>query len=328
MRRLTLCLVLASAVMASEATTSSSGKDAGDAWILHITDPHLFVDGLSDKDRQDAQKESDKKEKETKTRKIDRIERQRTLNADALKDVLTRANAFVHAEGEPRFVLLTGDFDVDPCWTDNLPEKDAEDSAAVAKKCLIDYDKAQRDNQIKLLTELLATSTIPDIYLMPGNNDIARELADESVLRYFGNLIDEVRQGLANKKSGVRVHDLVGCYLGGADSDCYVDVAGTPYRLVALLSYSFKNSTQSVFDANAKLQERQMEKFSSLVEQARVAGKSVVVVTHEPEIDDPYYLAQDVYAAQPRQRPDASIENRSPSSTWNVTKPVIEAWAR
>ena len=63
----------------------------------------------------------------------DKIERQRTLNADALKDLLSRANTFVRAEGEPRLILLTGDFDVDPCWPAGLPEQKGEDSAAVAK---------------------------------------------------------------------------------------------------------------------------------------------------------------------------------------------------
>ncbi len=322
MRKLMLSALLACALGTSAAAQTPGPAQKTDAWILHVTDPHLFVDALSDKDRQDAQKDPAKK------RKTDKIDRQRRLNADALKDLLSRANTFVGAEGEPRLVLLTGDFDVDPCWSAVPPEQKDENSPDVAKKCLTDVDKAQRDNQVKQLTELFAASSVPDVYLLPGNNDIARELADDASLTYFGALIDEVRKALAEKKSGVRLHNLAGCYAGAADSECYADIAGTPYRLVALPSHSFKNATKSVFDANAPLQEKQMEKFASLMAQARTNGKRVLVAAHVPDIDDPFFMAQDVYAAQQRQRPDAKVPNRSPWSTWNVTQPVIDAWTK
>ncbi|MBV9772193.1 MAG: hypothetical protein JOZ32_21655, partial [Bryobacterales bacterium] len=75
-------------------------------------------------------------------------------------------------------------------------------------------------------------------------------------------------------------------------------------------------------------QVKQFETFRSLVDQARQAGKQVIVLSHIPEIDDPYVLAQDRYDAEvPESSSDKDPKNpRSVWSTWNVSAKVLDGW--
>lgn len=312
MRTLLLWAVLIGASATPATSAAPNAALTGDVWIIHATDPHLFVDTITD---------------QTKPPDKRRVERQRALNERALRDVLARAATLVGVEGQPRLLVLTGDFDTDPCWIAGVPEQQKDENrAAVVAKCLSDVRKDDRELQVKQLAAVLATSPIADIYIVAGNNDIARETAGDAALKYFVDFVNDVQRHIAaDGKSAVRVHQLVGCYAGGANAECVADVPDTRYRLVSMPSSSFKNADDPSLVGNDPLQQRQMQTFAALLADAHDAGRQAIVVTHVPDLDDPYALAQLRYADSTRARPDAKVDGRE-SSVWNVTKPVLDGW--
>jgi hypothetical protein len=313
--RTLLLLGLMVCATACAAPNSSAPAIAGSVWIVHATDPHLFVGVVTEKTA-----DQDKR----------RIERQRALNEDALKDVLARVSTLIAVEGEPRALIVTGDFDADPCAIASVPDQTRnENREATIAKCVSDARRDDRDRQIKQLASILGSSPIRDVYVVPGHNDIARESAGDAALKYFNDFVADVQKSITtDQKKNVRVHNLVGCYAGGTDADCVSDVADTSYRLVSVPSYSFRNIDDAALAGNDASQLRQMQKFAALVDAGGAAGKKMLVVTHVPDIDDPQYLAQDRYAASPPSRPDTKVDGRSISFAWNVTKPVMDAWTR
>src|SRR5208282_1397477 len=132
---------------------------------------------------------------------------------------------------------------------------------------------------------------------------------------------------LDEDKSGVHLYNLTSCYAtSGGSSSCYADIPRTTYRLIGFPSYSFKNSGGK--STNNDAQAKQFATFRSLLDQARQAGKQVLILSHVPEIDDPFTLAQDRYAAK---SPSPAIDNdpknpRSAWSAWNVTAKLLNDW--
>lgn len=310
--RISVCLALALSAAFGVWSISAKASSPGSVWILHATDVHPFVDVIS---------------ATTKPEDKARIEKQRPLNIAALKDLLARVPALVGVEGEPRLLVLSGDIDADPCWIAGVALQNAtENRTEVVSKCISDVDKAARTAQVQVLIDALADSPIHDIYIVPGNNDIARETAGADGLKYFAAFVAEIQAGLVAKKSPVHLRNLSGCYAGGADTECVADIADTPYRLVGLPSYSFKNGDAPALAANDKVQLEQLTKFSTLVSAAAAAHRKVIVVTHVPNIDDPYDVGKKEFAAVDKAREDTKVDKRSPTSAWNVTKPVLDAW--
>ncbi len=275
-----------------------SAQTTSDAWVVHATDPHLLVDS----------KDGDAT-----------VIRQRELNRASLANLLKWMSRLPASERTVRLLVLTGDFDVDPCWWS--PPGTALDD------CIKNVPAAARTDMVARLGDLLSESPIEDVYLLPGNNDIAHESAGDTAITYFNDFIAEVQARIATRNRAVRLHNFGRCDAGGDDARCYADVGGTSYRLVALPSYSFKNrSDPNSYVSNSPIQEQQIGRFARLVEEARTAGKKVLVVTHVPEIDDPFTLAQDRYAGKPLARQGPAVPNQSPWSTWGVSKAVLDQW--
>jgi hypothetical protein len=293
-------------------------------WIGHVTDPHLFIPLSQDPDK--AKKDSG--------------EKQEKLNEKALADTLRRIGSLPEGDGPPAFLVFTGDLGVDPCDIAKTtpppaaqPKPPPNSTAAAvktpepAKDC--EADDTKRKAQVDKLATLLGSSPVQKIYLVAGNNDVAREQPGGAELGYFNKLIDDVQAKIIENKSNVQLHNLTGCYGSGGDPrSCYADAAGTSYRLIGFPSYSFKNETGSA--ESATTQEKQFQVFRGLVDQARQDGKKVLIVSHIPEIDDPYLLAQDRYAGkQPTTKKidtDAK-SSRSAWSAWNVSKKLQDDWS-
>jgi hypothetical protein len=267
--------------------------------FVHATDPHLFVPA--------AQKP------ETKATG----DKQESLNKKALTDMLQRLQGLSGPDGSPAFLVLTGDFGVDPC---DIP-KDSSDS----KPCVPDDSK--RKDQVQRVAQALGSSPLKEIYLVAGNNDVANEDPDGVSLGYFNQFIDDAQKKLDEDKTGVHLYNLTSCYAtSGGSSSCYADIPRTSYRLIGFPSYSFKNSGGK--STNNDTQAKQFATFRSLLDQARQAGKQVLILSHVPEIDDPFTLAQDRYAAK---SPGPAIDNdpknpRSAWSAWNVTTKLLNDW--
>ena len=64
--------------------------------------------------------------------------------------------------------------------------------------------------------------------------------------------------------------------------------------MIGFPSYSFKNREQE-HEKSPALQTAQFATFRALLDQAIKDGKKVIVATHIPEMDDPYYLARARY---------------------------------
>jgi len=158
-----------------------------------------------------------------------------------------------------------------------------------------------------------------------GNNDIPSEVADDAGLVYFNQFIDDVQRKIDDSKKPVSIHNLARCYVkDGIASTCYSDIADSPYRLIGFPSYSFKNRDTDR-QTNTPFQERQFDIFRVLLDQAQQAGRKVLIVSHIPLIDDPFTMAQDLYAISPKINRDPD-SRQSPWSTWNVSKKLSDEW--
>jgi hypothetical protein len=306
-----------SALFALALVSGCAGTDRhhqGDegVWFVHATAPHLFLDTSKDTDP---------------TKKSAR-EKQEKLDQNALSDLWKQTPSLPHGDRPLSFLVLTGDFGIEPCSIADIPAPANSQHKPKAKDCLDKVNKEKRTNQVNVMADLLGSSPVRDIYLVAGNKDIPSETAADCGLAYFNHFIDEVQKKIDDAKKNVHLHNLTGCYVSkGAVSTCYADIPDTSYRLIGFPSYSFKNREPG-YDLNTGPQEKQFETFRALLDQARQAGKKVLVLTHIPEIDDPYTLAQDRYAGvTPPQAIDKDPKNmRSAWSTWNVSKKLSDKW--
>jgi hypothetical protein len=288
--------------------------------FVHATDPHLFVPAAQDPDK-------DKKASG---------DRQESLNQKALTDMFQRIQGLSGDGAAPAFLVLTGDLGVDPC---DIPKaqtaptnaaagqnKEPSQTPPTSKQCVDSADPAKRNDQIARISKALAGSPLKTIYLVAGNNDVANEDPDDISLGYFNLFLDDLQKKLNEDKTGVQVHNLTACYASsGGSSSCYADIANG-YRLIGFPSYSFKNKGGK--STNNDEQAKQFETFRSLLDQARQAGKQVLILAHIPEIDDPFVLAQDRYAAKsPDPADDKDPKNpRSAWSAWNVSTKLLDGW--
>jgi hypothetical protein len=343
--------------------TSAAGNrkhEECDVWFVHATDPHLFLKAVDEK--KDAEAAEKKK-------------RQEEVNRKALTDMLKRIRSLPGGEGPSAFLVLTGDLGIDPCEipkggdqsvitataeegtppqgeAQNGDRQTAKDKRS-AHDCVTAFDRKKRKEQIEKIAELLGESPVPNIYLVAGNNDIAKESAGNEALKYFNDFIDDVQKELIKNKSSVVLHNLTRCYaIGGEPAGCYADI-NTAYRLIGFPSYSFKSAKDEAGLDHNQEQVRQFETFRQLLERSQQAGRKVLVVTHTPEMDDPYLLAQERYVnptANPTVTPTPGesaspakkeSENRqtgnqsesaaknaqsSSAATWKVSDDVLKGW--
>jgi hypothetical protein len=245
-----------------------------------------------------------------------------------VSDLWKQLPSLPHGNQPLSFLVVTGDFGVEPCSIADIPATANSPSNPKAEDCVKSVNKDKRNSQIAILADSLGGSPVRDVYLIPGNNDIPFETASDDGLAYFNQFIDDVQKKIDDSKKNVQLHNLSRCYVSnGAASTCYADIPDTPYRMIGFPSYSYKKREPGS-ESNSSLQEKQFETFRSLLDTARQAGKRVLILTHIPLIDDPYTLAQDRYAGvSPPTAIDKDPKNtRSVWSTWNVSKKLADEW--
>lgn len=268
----------------------NSEKEDRDIWFVHATDPHLFL----------------KPDDEAK-------EHQEKLNKDALSDMLRSISSLPGCDGPPAFLVLTGDLGIDPCEICEARNPVSTSTPPVAaKQKLLSLDdclkvrKDKQDEQIKVTADVLGESPVQNIYLIAGNNDIAKESAGDAALKYFNDFVEAVQAKLDADKKNVRLHNLTQCYETNNAGSCVADV-GEVYRLIGFPSYSFKNSRKDFLNPGEndekaaekkqmEAQEKQLKTFQQLLDKAEKAGKKVLVLSHTPAMDDPYSLGQQQYS--------------------------------
>jgi len=331
--------VLAIGLAAASSAHETSRKEDGDIWFVHFTDPHLFLKP-EDKDKQ----------------------RHEALNKEALIEMLARINSLPR---RPDFLVFTGDLGIDPCEIQPVPPTSTSPTASQtptidknekssASECATKVDETKRKTQVEKVANILGESPVRDIYLVAGNNDIARESAGDQAIKYFNSFIDEVQDQLQTHKSNVTLHNLTRCYATGQNlSGCYADISDTSYRLVGFASYSFKNSKDEAGRDQTQTQADQMEKLQRLLDLAKRDKKKVLIITHTPAMYDPFALAQWRYAKRThpvtRAPPSTSasssegvasdteppttgsaraISQLNNASTWKVQEGVSEEWMK
>ncbi len=234
-RRPEILALLALACLAGckEKARSEQGSErpSEDVWFVHATDPHIFLSTAHTQPGKDPSGK-DVSDKDAKA-DSDTGAKQEDLDQKALSDMLQSIPSL--SEGDrPEFLLLTGDIGVDPCPI----AKPAETVADCIKP-----EPASKKAQIDKTATLLEASTLRDIYLVAGNNDIPLKDSGDPALSYFNDFMDAVQAKIQDDKKDIRLHNLTRCYVtGGSASTCYADIANTPYRLVGLPSYSFKKA--------------------------------------------------------------------------------------
>jgi hypothetical protein len=318
---LTLCLIVASC------GTDHRHSGDGAIWFVHATDPHIYKDPTPD-----AKAITDPNKK--KTQKLDE---------EALTALFQKIPDLSQTYGAPAFLLITGDFGIDPCLIPKTPVT-GEDKRS-AEECLkqaVDTDK--RAPEIANLADLLAKSPVRDIYLVAGNNDLPRESASKEALQYFNDFVAAVQAKLGEDKSDVRLYNLTACYADPASKvgSCSKDVDDTPYTLIGFPSQSFKNKDgDDAANAESKrLELGQVKQFQGILEAETRQDRKILIVTHIPELDDPYLLGTASYGKEDsptsadagkdntKATPsaDAASKPSKPVSAWNVTNDVLDIW--
>lgn len=300
-------------LFASSCSTQRSVPDDRTVWFVHATDPHLYL--YTAEDATDAVRKS--------------TAFQESHDRDVLSEFFQDVRTLPQTSGPPAFILITGDFGVDPCLIPNSDALKKPEKARTLDDCVTKFDPKKRDDEVEALSTLFSASPVRNVYFVAGNNDLPLETADEAGLAYFNQFFQDVQNRISAKNADVRLHNLTGCYgsRGGAISDCSPDIPGTAYRMIGFPSYSFKNK-EPEHERNPALQTAQFATFRALLDQAIKDGKKVIIATHIPEMDDPYYLARARYDDI---KPEASIDTdkdnpRSIYSTWNVQKSLLDQW--
>lgn len=290
-----------------------------DIWFVHATDPHLFI----------------------QPGKVGREEQQRQ-NQEAFSDLFKWIGSLPDGYGSPAFLVLTGDLGIDPCDirqagaqpgtptpaptptarrnAEPVPEADeATRQETLSVDDCLKVKQDQHDSQIKITARILGESPVQDIYLIAGNNDIATESAGDPALGYFNGFIQDVQKELIKNKSSVRLHNLTQCYVSGeASGSCYADIPHSAYRLIGFPSYSFRSSEE-------KAQRAQFEKFRQLLEDSRKQGKKALVISHTPEMDDPFALAQQRYVNSKATTAALSVPTPTPAGPTATPAPAETA---
>jgi hypothetical protein len=287
-----------------------------DIWFVHATDPHIFIPpGKPGREEQQKQ------------------------NQETLSALFKWIGSLPDGSGSPAFLVLTGDLGVDPCdireagaqpgtptptptpnsQRNPQPAPEAEEATKQEAPSMDDCLKVkqdQHDSQVKDTARILGESPVQDIYLVAGNNDIATESAGDPALKYFNDFIQDVQKELIKDKSSVRLHNLTRCYTSSeALGSCYADIPHTAYRLLGFSSYSFKKSEEKA----------QFEKFRQLLEDSRKQGMKALVITHTPELDDPYALAQQRYVNPKATSAALPAPSVTPTASAAMTAPAESA---
>lgn len=318
------------------------GPAANDGvWFVQATDPHLFYD-------------SETEEWEERVRR-----HQEMLNRQAFEDLIATLGSLPGTGVRPSFLVVTGDFGLDrfanelqaqaaelpqpappaaadsetappQSPTDTAPPEEAAPPEGGAEEPESPLATASADpsasaaSAVDYLVRTLGASPVKRIFLVPGNNDVGQEAPVGQPVQAMQSFWSEVQRGLAG--TGVTLHDLTGCYFaGGAPASCSADVEGTSYRLIGFPSHSFKDG---VSDDRARVQIAQLQTLASLIDEAGRQSKKVLLLTHIPELDDPYALAVRDFELSERPGRAPDLPAWATTSPWNMSAAAFASWKR
>lgn len=257
--------------------------------LVHASDPHL-LDG--------------KKGHETR-------------NHFAFSDMMDVIRGGLLRTPPPRYLVVTGDFGLevaDPRFTSFAPGVVTAADSAIARRRL--------DEVANIVAGEINGSPFRKVFFVPGNNDVVLEDADTGAWSEIHAFTTAVQARLKRAE----FHDLTACYhradVGPAGCTARLD---SPYVLVGFPTVSLKNrldtaefrrlmreaDTVPYAAASRRRAHAQdaahlevLRRFRQVLSEATAGGWRAVVLTHIPDLEDPY-------AADQRERARAAAARRA-----------------
>ena len=366
MRQMSSRWLLAGCLVLLAACAAPSGDRDRTVWLVHATDPHLFYGDSYYRGKDDLRRYQEKLNREAfeaflrGLAALPRVDPSRSYlvisgdfgidrfgaEAPAAKPAAAPAStsAAAAASPTPAATPLPATTPAPASSTAAATASGGEQAApaaasspapAATSPSTADGPSASRAAAVAYLGDQLAGSPIKTIFFVPGNNDVAGEAAAGPAVDAAAAFFADVQKAIDAKGTGVVLQDLTACYRGGRASSagCFADVDGTAFRLIGLPSYSFKNVSDDgkekrALTAGLADQAGQLRQLESMVTQAAAARKAVLVVTHIPELDDPWALAVKQYQGQP---PSAAVRvpNQpawADTTQWNLDADTLGRW--
>ena len=155
-------LPLSVLLFANSCTSQRSVPDDRTVWFVHATDPHLYL--YAAEDATDAVKKSTAFEE--------------SHDRDVLSQFFQHIRTLPQISGPPAFILITGDFGVDPCLIPNADTLKKPEKTRTLDDCVTKFDAKKRDDEVEALSALFAASPVRNICtfdFVAGNNDLPFE---------------------------------------------------------------------------------------------------------------------------------------------------------
>lgn len=290
---------------------AACGGDPPPVVLVHATDPHLLEGG--------------------------RRAHEQTSNLLAFTQMMDWVAEGHAGDPTPPDLVITGDFGLE--WAD--PRLSPGPGALPGTGTLA-------EQRLQALASTVASeiqgSNFQNVYFVPGNNDVLLEDADPR--QWSG--IDAFVRAVQSRLRGKTFVDLTACYRRETfrASDCYARLAGN-HVLVGFPTISFKNelstadydrfvrgalmdSTLSREEGLRRWAERQdaihrglLARLGDVLSEATAGGWRALLVTHIPELDDPYYKTQPKDSVYLRLR---RVQDPRPDA-WNVSDTTFAQWA-
>src|ERR1700728_4181034 len=126
-------LPLSVLLFANSCTSQRSVADDRTVWFVHATDPHLYL--YAAEDAADAVKKS--------------TAFQESHDRDVLSGFFQRVGTLPRTSGPPAFILITGDFGIDPCLIPNADALKKPENTRTLDDCVNLFDAKKRDDELE-----------------------------------------------------------------------------------------------------------------------------------------------------------------------------------
>lgn len=297
---------------------AACGDSAPPVVLVHASDPHL-LDGKRPE--------------------------QEVLNLNAFSDMMDVVADGAGDGPPPRYLVITGDFgieDTDPRVTPGNAILPPDSTPADGR---ITLAAQRRDELVNLVASEIQGSTFDRVYFVPGNNDVFLEDARPSEWSGIGTFVAAVQSKLSDKE----FVDLTACYRKPRVvlNECYARI-DPPYVLVGFPSLSFKNTelepaqaqqlvpggqpgnppdaltTRSRVHQQDSVHRELLRRFRQVLSEATAGGWRALVVTHIPDLDDPYSVSQQVsHGILPK---GLRLADSAGLDAWNASPAVFAEW--
>jgi hypothetical protein len=266
--------------------------------------------------------------------------RQEPLNRAAFATMIDTLRRGAAGTMPPRYLVVTGDWGLEV--TDPRYVATPANSPAA-------FDTARARQRFTELVDTVATrirgGPFRRVFFVPGNNDVLLEDARDSAWSEIPRFVAAVQEALGSKE---RFVDLTACYHPGQPDlrACYARL-DSPYVLVGFPSISFKNAGidtaeyrmfrgeitgedsvpyPAAMDWREHRQDtlhlRLLRRFQDVLRVATSHGWRALVVTHIPDLDDPFAVGQQIAGEGAPARPRLARGREA----WNVSDEVARGW--